>query len=187
MNDWHMIVIEGRERDVRAFVSGCLADRQADPSRVVFGEDVGLEPESLGARLRALLQGGHHVALTTAELATTIADAIDRAGGGLGLRVIDRHPVASASFGLEAEAFSRDVTAAIRAALRALPDGVRLAQHSEQESEHSEDKGVELYAPAHHYTYRVQARLTGPVEGALAVRHRLADIEAVCLTPLRLD
>ena len=187
MNEWHVIVIAGPERDVRAFVAGFLADRAADPAQVLFGDDIGLEPASLGERLRALLQGGHHAVLAPSELASALADAVARGGGALGLKVADRHPVAGATFGLEAEVFSREVSATIRAALRVLPDGVRFTQHSEQEQEHAEDKGVELYAPAHHYVYRVRGRLAGPLEGILTVRRSLADIEAVRLTPLHLD
>src|SRR6185503_8766528 len=73
MNEWQVIVIEGHERDVRAFVAGFLADRKADPTQVVFGDDVGLEPESLGARLRALLRGGHHAVLAPPEPASALA------------------------------------------------------------------------------------------------------------------
>ena len=161
MADWYMIVIEGSERDLRAFVSGFLADRGADPARVAFVDDVGLERESLHERLRALLHGGHHALIVPDDLAT-------------------------ATFGFAAEVFARDVSTAIRTVVGALPAGVHATQHSEHEEEHAESKGVELYAPAHHYAYRVRGVLTGPVEGALNVRRRLADIEAVRLEPLRL-
>ena len=187
MNEWQVIVIEGHQRDVRAFVAGFVADRKVDPTQVVFGDDVGLEPESLGARLRGLLRGGHHAMLAPSELASALADAIARGGDALGLRVADRHPIPGATFALDAEVFSREVSATIRAALRPLPDGVRFTQHAEHEHEHTEDKGVELYAPAHHYIYRVQGRLAGPLESMLTVRRRLAEIEAVRLTPLHLD
>src|SRR6185503_15594362 len=103
MNEWQVIVIEGRERDVRAFVAGFLADRTADPTQVVFGDDVGLEPEPLGARLRGLLRGGHHAVLAPSEPASALADAIAGGGDALGLRVADRHPVAGATFALDAE------------------------------------------------------------------------------------
>jgi len=186
MADWYMIVIEGSERDLRAFVSGFLADRGADPARVAFVDDVGLERESLHERLRALLHGGHHALIVPDDLATALIQAFERGGEAHGLRVAHRHPVATATFGFAAEVFARDVSTAIRTVVGALPAGVHATQHSEHEEEHAESKGVELYAPAHHYAYRVRGVLTGPVEGALNVRRRLADIEAVRLEPLRL-
>ena len=92
MGNWHVIVVEGSERDLRAFVSGFLADRGADPTRVVFGDDVGLESESLHERLRALLRGGHHALIVPDDLATALGDALVRGGTALGLRIADRHP-----------------------------------------------------------------------------------------------
>jgi hypothetical protein len=186
MADWHVIAIEGRERDLRAFVSGFLADRGADPARVVFGDDVGLEHESLHERLRALLRGGHHALLVADDLATALGDALVRGGTALGLRIADRHPIATASFAVAADVYARDVATQIRAVVRALPAGVHLTQHSEHEEEHAENRGVELYAPAHHYAYRVRGTLAGPVDGVLAVRRQLGDIEAVRLEPLHL-
>jgi hypothetical protein len=186
MGNWHVIVVEGHERDLRAFVAGFLADRGADASRVVFGDDVELEHGSLHERLRALLRGGHHALLVTEDLAAPLGDALERDGSEVGLRVADRHPVNAASFGFAAQVYARDVSAEIRAALRALPPGVHLTQHSEHEEEHAESKGVELYAPTHHYMYRVNGTVAGPVGEVLAVRRRLADIEAVKLDPVHL-
>jgi hypothetical protein len=186
MSNWHVIVVEGHERDLRGFVSGFLADRGADPTRVVFGDDVGLERESLHERLRALLRGGHHALLVPDDLAAALADAIERGGRTLGLRIADRHPVTTASFAFAAEVYARDVAAQIRAIVRALPAGVHFTQHSEHEEEHAESKGVELYAPTHHYAYRTNGVLAGPLGEVAAVRRRLADIEAVRLEPLHL-
>ncbi len=92
----------------------------------------------------------------------------------------------SASFAFSADVYARDVAGTIRGIVRALPPGVRATQHSEDETEHAEHKGVELYAPAHQYEYRVRATLGCPLAEVLAVRRRLADIEAVRLEPLHL-
>ena len=182
MGNWHVIVIDGPERELRAFVAGFLADRKADPSALVLGDDVGLEKGSLGDRMRALLHGGHHALLVPEVLATALGDALAQGGPAVGLRVAERRPVTQASFDMRAEVYSRDVSAQLRGALRGAP----MSQHSESEEAHDGAEGVELYAPAHAYTYRVQATVNGPVGDVLAVRGDLADIEAATLGPLHL-
>jgi hypothetical protein len=184
MGNWHVIAIDGPERELRAFVSGFLADRKADPSAVVFGDDVGLEKGSLGERMRALLHGGHHAALAPDDLADALADALAQGGAPVGLRVGDRHPVTRATFDVHAEVYARAVASQLRGALRGAP----MSQHSENEAEHAEDKGgVDLYAPVHSYTYRVRATVNGPVDEVLAVRRRLAEVEAAQIEPLHLS
>ena len=187
MSEWHAIVVEGHEDAVRAFVAGFLADRGLDSSAVMLGDDIGLEHEAFGERLHALLRGGHHVVLAPTELAEPIVQAIARAGGKLGLRVADRRPIRQASFAYTAEVFSREVAGAIRAAVASLPAGVRFESHAEHEDVRDDHPGVELYAPVHDYVYRTNGRVVGPLDGVLAVRDRLHEIEAVTTTPLHLD
>jgi len=185
MSDWHLMVVEGHGRELRTVVAALLADRNADVTQLVLGDDVGLGRESLHERLRGLLTGGRHTVLVSGELAEAFTQAIARAAD-VGLHVTDRHPVASASFGFSSEVFSREVAASIRNVLGSLPAGVALQEHSEQEEQHADAKGVELYTSAHDYTYRVRGKLAGAPPGVLEMRRRLAAIEAVTLTPLEL-
>jgi len=186
VSDWHVIVVEGGKGAVRDVVAAVLADRRPDPASVVFGDDVGLEHESLVERLRALVKGGHHALLVPHDLAAPVVEALSRVGGDVGLRVADRHPIAGASFDVEVEVYSREVATAIRAALQAPADGVHVEQHTEREEVCPDHEGVELYAPVHDYTYRVGARVAGALGGVLAVRRQLGAIEAVRMSPLHL-
>ena len=179
MSEWNAIVVEGGERELRAFVSGFVADRGLDPSCVVFGDDVGLEHDGLAEKLRALLRGGHHVVLVPHDLAAPLLDALWRVGPGIGLRVADRGPVHEASVRFAAEVFARDVAAAIRKTLADRPPEVRFAEHAEEEHAEAGHKGVELYAPVHEYTYRVRGKAVGPLGAILRLRRALGDIEAV--------
>jgi hypothetical protein len=116
------------------------------------------------------------------DLATPLADALAQGGASVGLQMAERHPASRATFGVHAEVYSREVAARLRDALRSAPK----SQHSESEEAHAQDTGVELYAPAHAYTYRVRATVDGPVGDVLAVRRRLADVEAAQIEPLHL-
>jgi len=186
MSAWEAIVVDGRERDLRAFVAGFAGDRGIDPNEIVLGDDVGLEAGSAGEWLLDLIGKGHHVLLAPDTLAGTLADAIRRGGDEIGLSVERTHAVSGARFDVRAEAFSREVASALRSVIDSPPPGVRL--ESRQESEHSlgEEHHVDLYDRVHHYTYELSVRVVGPIAGVLGVRRRLAEIEVATLEPLHL-
>ena len=184
MSAWEAVVVDGHERDLRAFVAGFAGDRGVDPGMLVLGDDVGLEAGSVGEWLLELIGKGHHVVLAPATLARALADAIGESGDAVGLAVERTHPVSGARFDVRVKTFSREVASAARSALDPPPPGVRLEARQESEQTTAEAHGVELYAPVHDYTYAVSARVAGPLSGVLEVRRRLAEIEAATLEPL---
>jgi hypothetical protein len=186
MSTWQAIVIEGQERNLRAFIAGFTGDRGVDPASVILGDDVGLEVGSIGEWLLELVGQGHHVVLAPEQLGVALVDAIERTGQKVGLRVERSHDIETASFGVRVETFSREVSASVRAVLDALPAGVRMDNRQEQEKSTGEPHEVELYAPVHEYTYRVSGHVTGPIAGVLAVRRRLGEIEAASLESLHI-
>jgi hypothetical protein len=187
MSTWTAVVVDGRERELRAFIAGFTGDRGVDPASVVLGDDVGLEAGSIGEWLLDLIGKGHHVVLAPAVLADTLADAIEERGDDVGLRVERSHAVESATFVFRVETFSRDVAAAVRAALDTLPVGVRVEDREESEQSTGKGKGVELYAPLHGYAYTLSGRVTGPLAGVLEVGRRLGEIEAASLEALHVS
>jgi hypothetical protein len=188
MSEWHTLLIDGHERATRAFLSGFAGDRGVDPTGLLMGEDVGLHPESLGERLLELLGAGRHqLVLVVEEHVAALADALERAGAAVGLRLAERHRVAGARFDFAVETFSREVAARVRAALRPQPAGVTFVTHDVQEEHHPDAKGVELYAPEHAYAFRARARVTGTLDAILTLRRMLAAIEAVRIDGLHLD
>ena len=184
MSTWQAVVVEGQERNLRAFVAGVTGDRGVDPASIVLSDDVGLEVGSIGEWLLELIGQGHHVVLAPAALGAALVDAIQQTGEEVGLRVESAHGIDSASFVVRIETFSREVSADVRTALNALPTGVRLEDRQEQEDSTGEPHRVELYAPVHEYSYRVSARIEGPIAGVLEVRRRLGEIEAASLESL---
>ena len=185
MSLWEAIVIDGRERDVRAFLAGFAGDRGVDPASVVLGDDVGLDSGSIGEWLLELIGKGHHVALAPAPLAQALTDALERGGEEIDLRIERRHPIAAAHFGVRVETYSREAAAAVRSALATPAAGVRIEDRQESEQSMADAGGVELYAPVHEYTYRLSAHVTGPIDGVLAIRRSLSEIEVAALEPLQ--
>jgi hypothetical protein len=183
---WHEVVLEGREVAVRAFVTGFLAGFGGRGGGV-FGADVGLEPESLGARVRELFSAGtHHVFFAPTDLVAALADAVEEHGADVGVRFESRRLVASASFEFRAETFNRESARAIRSALlSALPPGAQVEDAREQEEARPEARGVELYAPEHDYVWRASGRVVGAIPAVLEVRRRATTLELVETGPFR--
>lgn len=187
MDDRDVIVVDGREEVVRAFVMGFLAGQGVAREAVLFGRDLPLDHASLGARLRALLPGGRHEALLLVDtrLAAALASALSEAHD-LGLRLVERARLASAWFTFAADTPSREAAARIHDALAAIPSGVVLADE-EREVLDPEAHGVKLYAPAHEYTFRAKGRLAGAVDGVVAMHRRLGELDFVTLEAIHIE
>jgi hypothetical protein len=185
VSDWHELVIEGSEKTVRAFVLGFVAGR-GGTERVVFGDDVELHEESRAARLWELLRAGSHSAVFVPEtIAQPLAQAIDRHAAETGLRVHEHQVVDAAWFEFRIEIFARDIAQETRAALNALrAHGVTIEDLSENEENHPEAAGVELYAPLHRYAYRASGRISGSISGVLRAWHEMRGRDFVEVGPL---
>lgn len=177
MNDWHAIVIGGEERAVRAFVERFGVGRPSDDGAAMLGADVGLERESHADRL----EPGRHAVLVPDAIMVAFVDAVAGAEGA-GLRLVEWRAVAGAVFGFEAEARSRAAATTIRDALRPFGD-VRFAEHSEHEDEQVHEQDGKR---ARRYVFRTSGRAEGSLAGVLAFRKRLADVDAIRTTRLRL-
>jgi hypothetical protein len=187
MADRDVIVVDGPDETLRGFVAGFLAGKGGDRAAVVYGSDLPLEHGSLGERLRALLPGGRHegLLLVDVRLARPLASAL-RAAGDLGLRIVEHARLVASSFTFAAETPSREAAARIHALLTQPVPGVTLVDE-EREVVDPEVRGVELYAPVHAYTFRARGRLTGALDGVVAIHRKLGETDFVTVQPVQLE
>ena len=187
MAERDVIVVDGPDETLRAFVAGFLAGQGADRDSVVYGSDLSLAHESIGERLRALLPGGRHEALLLADtrLAPALTSAF-RAADDLELRVAEHARLAATWFTFMAETPSREAAARIHALLTALAPGVMLVDEEREEIDPAAH-GVDLYAPAHEYTFRARGRITGELDGVVAIHRELRDTDFVTVEPVHLE
>lgn len=183
MPEWESIVIDGRLELLRAFVAGALGAGGYEPTAAVLARDAGVEAPSLAARLRDLLASGQHAVLAPRPVGDLLAAATVRTGHAVGLRLIERQPLRAASFDIAVEVHARETANEIRAALAAAHD-LEIEREVEREVTRAEYAGLELYGPVHDFVYRLRARVHGAPAAVLALRQRLAAIEAVHLSPL---
>jgi len=185
MAERDVIIVDGPDETVRAFVAGFLAGREADAGAVVYGSHLSLEHASLGERLRALLPGGRHEALLLADagLAPALVSALEAHGG---LRVAEHVRLGAASFTFAAETPSREAAARIHGLIGHPPPGVMLVDQEREEVD-PEAHGVDLYAPAHEYVFRARGRITGALDGVVAIHRQLRDTDFVTVEPIHLE
>ena len=188
MSVWSEVVVHGHLAAVRAFAAGFAAGRGTADAGLVFGDDVGIAPASLGEKVRDLLSAGTHVVvLAPADVADAFVDALGRDGAVAGLKLERCRPLAAARFGFTLQAFTREqATAARRALLEQLPAGVKVDGFAQAEESHADGGGVELYAPLHAYTYRASGLIAGAVPGVIEVRRRAAAVDGIDLGKLAL-
>jgi hypothetical protein len=187
MAERDVIIVDGPDETLRAFVAGFLAGQRADRASVVYGSDLPLVHGSIGERLRALLPGGRHEALLLADarLAPALTSAF-RAADDLELRVAEHVRLAATWFTFTADTPSRDAAARIHALVTALAPGVMLVEEEREEIDPAAH-GVDLYVPAHEYTFRARGRITGVLDGVVAIYRELRDTDFVTVEPVHLE
>jgi hypothetical protein len=172
MTDWTEILVAGSGDAVDELVA------DADPQRLFRGEDLALHAGSFTERCLELLGAKtHHLLYAPADEARELVKRIE---ADPDLRLEQLRQVARASFAFAAEAYSHPAAAKIKKILHGdLPAGVSLIDCKDFEETDPEAGGVELYAPAHHYTYHASGRFTGVPPGIFELYRRIHDIDFV--------
>lgn len=181
MSVWYEMVIEGREEDVRDLLPGVATDE-----RPFWGEELDLFEGSLSDRIRELLGARtHHLLFVPGTQAGPLVRAIR---GKDEMRLEHVREVASGRFSFSAKAFSREVAEKIQRALHSpLPPGVVLHDCDESEDVDPAAKGVELYSPAHAYTWRCQGAFSGPPPGIFEIHRTMQALDFVHQEKLELE
>jgi hypothetical protein len=162
MSCWYEILYEAAEGTVEEMLAELAP---GGGRRVLRGRDVDLEPGDLPEHLLARLGARtHHLLLAPEAEARAFAAGL----AARGLAVERLREVTGGSFPFEVLAYSREVRDDIRARLTAAAaPPLALSGFRESEESDPEAAGVELFAPAHAYTYRASGTISGPCPGLL--------------------
>ena len=168
MSTWYELLIEGPQEKLESFLEGHQG--------AVRGSELPLKEESLTARLLGFLGARtHHLIFAPSANAKALIRGL---GKHADLRLEHLREVENAGFSFEVETFSRPKAQEIRSALHEdVPSGIALADLRESEEVDPEVDGVELYAPAHAYTYRASGSFHGDLPCILEMHRRLAEME----------
>jgi len=172
---WYELLIDGPEDALEALL-------QKHPGDAIRGSELRLASESFTDRVLEFLHAqSHHVVFASAAHARELTRAMQDA-----LRLESLREVVEGRFGFKAEAYNPEIGAKIHDALNSgLPDGI-MCVDLEKEERHPENKGVELFAPAHDYVYKARGTIVGTPPGILEMNRRLVRLDFVHEEPLEL-
>jgi len=168
MNPIYEILLEASEGDLDRLLSSLPPETAG---QVIRGTELELAPGGLSEQVRALVGARTHQILFAPQSAARALKEAVRSDPEM--RVEGIREIASAAFDFKVEAFSEAVRDDIRGFLcTALPDGVRLTGFTEREERDPEAKGVELFAPAHEFTWQAQGTVEGDPAAVLDLQRR---------------
>lgn len=182
MSAWYEMVIEGREEDIRALLPGVASEGD----RPFWGEELELHAGAFPDRIRELLGARtHHLLYVPSTQVGALVRAIE---GKPDIRLERVREILSGRFSYKAAAYSEDVAAKIQSVLHGpLPPGVVPEEHKEKETVDPEAKGVELYTPAHDYTWRCRGSFSGAPPGIFQMHRTLQALDFVHQEKLELE
>jgi len=95
--------------------------------------------------------------------------------------------IKSASFRFKFATYGKKYGDEIKNLLDKLPGGLSMKDYAPVEKVNENAKGVELYSPAHDYSFEGSGVITGPVDEAIAFRKALDDHPLVDVTVIDLE
>ena len=179
------VVIEGPRGWGLGFLQGYMRGHGHD-DLVIDAEEEGFDCESFREQLREVLLPTEEILHLVApnRLVPRIRKAV-REAAGMGRRIAVKHarPLAGARFAFNFSIFSRPHAMRVRRLFDRLERGVHLTDGTRfEEIKNPDARGLEMYAPIHHYEMHGEGGVTGDLEGVLPLFRACRDEELVQVT-----
>lgn len=185
------VVFEGHYSNIRGFIEGFIAGSGKELS-FFFSEQAGVKAETMSEVLKewiSLSNKIHHVVMES-ELFEKIKKSLERLTDSDSLNkgsIKSAKAIKTASFRFKFSTYGRKYGEDIKKLLEKLPGGLSLKDYSPVEKIDKDARGVELYSPAHEYTFEGTGVIAGPVDEAIAFRKVLDDHPLVDVTVINLE
>jgi len=185
------VVFEGHHGNIRGFIEGFIAGSGKEMS-FFFSDKAGVKAETISDIIKewiSLSNKIHHVIMES-ELLNSIKKSLENLDES---DVLSRPSIKSvkaikaASFRFKFATYGKKYGDEIKNLLDKLPGGLSMKDYAPVEKVNEDAKGVELYSPAHDYSFEGSGVITGPVDEAIAFRKALDDHPLVDVTVIDLE
>jgi hypothetical protein len=181
-------VIEGSFDLIKGFVLGFLQGKGIEGEAVFSAERHIKQSEGIGQLLRQLTRRGDKSSIIIGEgVGRLLQEALARIGDDLDLEVLSVREIKAAHFDFEFRTYAKKAGEGLKEIFQNLPARVTLEGFELQEDVRPEAKGVEAYAPLHHYEIRGKGRVTGDAKAVIDFYDRIEHNELVKLGDIRLE
>ena len=173
---FYSVVFRGKPKVVRAFLHGLTLGAKIDAT-LLFAFTEGIHDEGKVERFAEKfgLRAADCQVVVDAATSALLKSLRKRLVEETGLEIASHRRVKSASMAFCYRAYTNRHDNEIREALRNLPAGTKLRGFKHEVKSDPSARGVEAYAPTHHYEARGEGTLTGPVDQLVELRRRVED------------
>lgn len=178
------LAIEGPVDEVKGFCLGTKAVCCTDAA-LIFSQEEGIERYGLSDLIKKFVFASKMVShvICDERIKDDLISAFETDGT---YKVKEVAQVESASFKFKVEAYSREHADRIKELLKK-QSGVKLTLGKVEEEKRPEDKGVEVYAPAHDYKYAVKGKVSGSFDEVYEVFTKFKKEPLIEVTTMKLE
>lgn len=182
------LVVEGHFDLIKGFIVGFL-EGKGMRGAALFARDHHVRGDTELKQFFRLLTGHKDQVrvLVDESLCQPLQDAFANVREALPLNLVSAREVAGARFSFAYEAYAREAGDELKGLFASLPPGVSIVDYEVKEEVEPEAKGIEAYAPLHHYRIKATGRITGAVKAVIEFQDKLEEHPLVTLEGVLLE
>ncbi|HVO84911.1 MAG TPA: hypothetical protein VMU60_10855 [Syntrophobacteria bacterium] len=182
------LVVEGHFDLIKGFVLGFLEGKGIGQS-VMFAREHHIKGDRDLKHVLRVLAGKEDQArlLVDEGVCQSLRESLANVREALPLRLVSTREISAAHAGFSYEAYAKEMGDELKALFVNLPEGVAVADYEPEEKVEPEGKGIEAYAPLHHYQIKAKGRIAGAVGPLIDFYDKLEGHPLVVLEEIVLD
>jgi len=188
LKSYYEVDVEGSFDLIKGFVLGFIEGRQIE-GEAIFGAEHHVEnEEKFGQLLRLMgIKGKTVRVIICCKLHDLLEEALRKRKNEIQIEIKNVRKIAGASFEFQYKAFAETFGKELKETFGNLPEGLTMEPGYEpKEILNPDAKGVEAYAPLHHYELKAKGRITGPIREIIDFYGQAEHNQLVELGPIKI-
>lgn len=188
LKSYYEVEVEGSLDLIKGYVLGFIDGRKIE-GEAIFDEEHHVESEGKFGQLLRLLgtKGKRARVLVCCGLHDMLKEALENRKTRLPVTIHSVREILGASFNFEYKTFAEEYGKDLKKTFGNLPEGLVMDPGYEpKEILNPDAKGVEAYAPLHHYEIKAKGRIAGPIRQVMDFYGLVEHNKLIELGPIKL-